>query len=46
MRLNGKIAVVIGEPEKDIAPVVLFLASEESNYITGQIINVSGGLDI
>ncbi|MCX7879419.1 MAG: 3-oxoacyl-[acyl-carrier-protein] reductase [Ignavibacteria bacterium] len=33
----------IGEPD-DVAKVVLFLASEESSYITGQVINVDGGL--
>jgi len=32
-----------GTPE-DVAPAVLFLASPASAYITGQIINVSGGL--
>ena len=35
-----------GDPEKDIAPVALFLASEDANYITGQVIIASGGLDI
>ena len=29
---------------KDIANAVVFLASEESDYITGQVINVNGGL--
>ena len=32
----------IGEP-KDIAYAVLFLASEEAKYITGQTITVDGG---
>ncbi len=35
-----------GDPEKDIAPVALFLASQDSNYITGQVIIASGGLDM
>ena len=29
---------------KDVANVVKFLASEESSYITGQVINVDGGM--
>lgn len=33
----------LGMPE-DIANTVLFLASDESSYITGQTIEVSGGL--
>jgi 3-oxoacyl-[acyl-carrier protein] reductase len=32
----------IGEPA-DIAPLVAFLLGEESNYITGQVIDVDGG---
>ena len=32
----------MGEPE-DIAEAILFLASEASNYITGQVLNVDGG---
>ncbi|MEW6033714.1 MAG: glucose 1-dehydrogenase [Chloroflexota bacterium] len=35
-----------GDPEKDIAPVVLFLASDDANYITGQVVVVSGGQDM
>jgi 2-hydroxycyclohexanecarboxyl-CoA dehydrogenase len=33
----------LGRPE-DVAPVVVFLASEAARYITGQVISVSGGL--
>ncbi|MBI4395426.1 MAG: SDR family oxidoreductase, partial [Candidatus Omnitrophica bacterium] len=33
----------LGEPE-DVALLALFLASEESSYITGQVIAVDGGL--
>ena len=32
-----------GKPE-DVANVVAFLSSESSNYITGQVINVDGGM--
>lgn len=34
----------LGDPEKDLAPVLIFLASEGSRFITGQIIPVDGGL--
>lgn len=36
-------AARIGEVE-DIAPIVRFLASEESRWVTGQAISASGGL--
>ena len=35
----------IGTPE-DIAGAVSFLASDDSNYITGQVLCVNGGLAI
>jgi 3-oxoacyl-[acyl-carrier protein] reductase len=35
-----------GDPEADIAPVVVFLASEMSRYVTGELINVDGGLHL
>lgn len=34
----------IGDPYDDIAPVVVFLASEDARYITGQTICVDGGM--
>jgi NAD(P)-dependent dehydrogenase (short-subunit alcohol dehydrogenase family) len=33
-----------GDPEADIGPVAVFLASEASCYVTGQTINADGGL--
>ena len=32
-----------GDPEKDIGPVVVFLASEESRFVTGNTIHADGG---
>jgi 3alpha(or 20beta)-hydroxysteroid dehydrogenase len=33
----------IGRPE-DIAPIVLMLASDESRYMTGNVVNIDGGM--
>ncbi|ADP95806.1 SDR family oxidoreductase [Marinobacter adhaerens] len=35
-----------GEPEADIGPVVAFLASEMSRFVTGESIHVDGGLHL
>ncbi|WP_109526627.1 MULTISPECIES: SDR family NAD(P)-dependent oxidoreductase [Nocardia] len=35
-----------GDPEHDIAPVAVFLASEMSRYVTGELIHVDGGLHL
>ncbi len=32
--------------EEDVANLVAYLASEQSNYITGQVIGVTGGIDL
>ncbi|MGF9664202.1 SDR family oxidoreductase [Arthrobacter crystallopoietes] len=34
----------LGDPDRDFAPVMVFLASEGARFITGQIIAVNGGL--
>jgi NAD(P)-dependent dehydrogenase (short-subunit alcohol dehydrogenase family) len=32
-----------GKPDEDIAPIAVFLASDEGRYVTGQTINADGG---
>jgi NAD(P)-dependent dehydrogenase (short-subunit alcohol dehydrogenase family) len=33
----------LGDPETDIAPVALFLATDDSQYVTGHVFHVDGG---
>jgi NAD(P)-dependent dehydrogenase (short-subunit alcohol dehydrogenase family) len=33
----------LGDPERDIAPVALFLATDDSQYLTGHVFYVDGG---
>jgi len=40
--IGSEISLRFGKPE-DIASLALFLASEESGYITGEVIVASGG---
>jgi NAD(P)-dependent dehydrogenase (short-subunit alcohol dehydrogenase family) len=36
----------LGDPEEDIAPVAVFLASDEARYVTGNTLFVDGGSHI
>jgi NAD(P)-dependent dehydrogenase (short-subunit alcohol dehydrogenase family) len=36
----------LGDPEEDIAPVALFLASDDARYVTGNTLFVDGGTHI
>jgi NAD(P)-dependent dehydrogenase (short-subunit alcohol dehydrogenase family) len=35
----------LGDPDRDLGPVMVFLASDGSRFITGQLISVNGGLN-
>ncbi len=42
--INNQIPLRKMGTAEDVAKVVSFLASEDSSYITGQVINVDGGM--
>jgi NAD(P)-dependent dehydrogenase (short-subunit alcohol dehydrogenase family) len=44
MRRMIPIGGKLGDPERDIAPVMVFLASSAAHFITGQLIAVDGGM--
>lgn len=37
---------IIGDPYKDIAPLAVYLASDESDFLTGQAIVIDGGYSV
>jgi len=41
MMARRNILQKVGEPE-DVAPVIVFLASDDAHFVTGQVICVSG----
>ena len=43
MAMAGNPLNRVGDPENDIGPVVVFLASEMSRFVNGELINVDGG---
>ncbi len=43
--IEGTMLKRSGEPD-EVAAVIVFLASDEASYITGQTVNVSGGLSV
>ena len=44
MNLRGNALGYVGDPEEDVAPAVVFLASDEARYITGHVLPLDGGL--
>jgi 3-oxoacyl-[acyl-carrier protein] reductase len=45
MRLRIPLGGRSGDPERDLAPLMVFLASDASRFISGQIISVNGAMD-
>jgi NAD(P)-dependent dehydrogenase (short-subunit alcohol dehydrogenase family) len=44
MAANIPVGGRLGDPIRDLAPVLIFLVSEASHFVTGQLMSVSGGL--
>jgi NAD(P)-dependent dehydrogenase (short-subunit alcohol dehydrogenase family) len=44
MAVNIPVGGRLGDPIRDLAPVLIFLVSEASHFVTGQLMSVSGGL--
>jgi NAD(P)-dependent dehydrogenase (short-subunit alcohol dehydrogenase family) len=44
MKMRVPVGGKLGDPDADLAPVMVFLASDDSRFITGQIIAVNGGI--
>jgi len=44
MRARVPLGGRLGDPTHDLAPVMVFLASEDAHFITGQIISINGGI--
>ena len=43
MNLRGNALGYVGDPEEDIAPAVVFLASDDARHITGHVLPLDGG---
>jgi NAD(P)-dependent dehydrogenase (short-subunit alcohol dehydrogenase family) len=39
VHIGGK----LGDPDRDLAPVIVFLCSDDARYMTGQIFCIDGG---
>lgn len=46
MKMTIPLGGALGDPARDLGPVLVFLAGEGAAFITGQLIAVDGGLTI